>query len=138
MLEELAEPISNMAILWPGKAIFEKRAATMEVDTFISPTIFVQLRQCLCFWDLPDHLSGRFRRHFCGHLRGTLEAFMRCTSRAENRECQPLWLLSWALLWALLWAHSWVKFRSRLLCASPKQGAAERSGDQSSLVMMLP
>ena len=29
--------ISAIAILWPVKAIFEKRAATVEVDTFISP-----------------------------------------------------------------------------------------------------
>ena len=30
-----------MAILWPVKAIFEKRAATVEVDIFISPAINV-------------------------------------------------------------------------------------------------
>ena len=29
--------ISTIAILWPVKAIFEKRAATVEVDSFISP-----------------------------------------------------------------------------------------------------
>ena len=29
--------ISTIAILWPVKAIFEKRAATVEVDTFFSP-----------------------------------------------------------------------------------------------------
>ena len=29
--------ISTIAILWPVKAIFEKRAATVEVDTLISP-----------------------------------------------------------------------------------------------------
>ena len=29
--------ISTIAILWLVKAIFEKRAATVEVDTFISP-----------------------------------------------------------------------------------------------------
>ena len=29
--------ISTIAILWPVKAIFKKRAATVEVDTFISP-----------------------------------------------------------------------------------------------------
>ena len=30
---------STIAILWPVKAIFEKRAATVEVDTFTSPEI---------------------------------------------------------------------------------------------------
>ena len=29
--------ISTIAILWPVKAIFEKRSATVEVDTLISP-----------------------------------------------------------------------------------------------------
>ena len=29
--------ISTITILWPAKAIFEKRAATVEVDTFVSP-----------------------------------------------------------------------------------------------------
>ena len=29
--------ISTIAIIWPVKAIFEKRAATVEVDTLISP-----------------------------------------------------------------------------------------------------
>ena len=29
--------ISTIAILWPVRAIFEKRAATVEVDTLISP-----------------------------------------------------------------------------------------------------
>ena len=29
--------ISTIAILWPVKASFEKRAATVEVDTLISP-----------------------------------------------------------------------------------------------------
>ena len=29
--------ISTIAILWPVKAIFEKRATTVEVDTFVSP-----------------------------------------------------------------------------------------------------
>ena len=29
--------ISTIAILWPVEAIFEKRAATVEVDSFISP-----------------------------------------------------------------------------------------------------
>ena len=32
-----SKSISTIAILWPVKAIFEKRAATVEVDTFISP-----------------------------------------------------------------------------------------------------
>ena len=31
--------ISTTAILWPVKAIFEKRAATVEVDNLISPAI---------------------------------------------------------------------------------------------------
>ena len=29
--------ISTIAILWPVKAIFEKRAATVEVDSFVFP-----------------------------------------------------------------------------------------------------
>ena len=32
-----SKTISTIAILWPVKAIFEKRAATVEVDNFISP-----------------------------------------------------------------------------------------------------
>ena len=32
--------ISTIAILWPVKAIFEKRAATVEVDTLISPGLY--------------------------------------------------------------------------------------------------
>ena len=32
-----SKTISTIALLWPLKAIFEKRAATVEVDTFISP-----------------------------------------------------------------------------------------------------
>ena len=31
--------ISTIAILWPVKAIFEKRAGTVEVDSFLSPEI---------------------------------------------------------------------------------------------------
>ena len=40
--------ISTIAILWPVKAIFEKRAATVEVDTLISPA-------------KGGHLKGGFR-----------------------------------------------------------------------------
>ena len=36
--------ISTIAILWPVKAIFEKRAATVEVDTLISPVCWVTVR----------------------------------------------------------------------------------------------
>ena len=32
-----SKTISTIAILWPVKAIFEKRAATVEVDTLNSP-----------------------------------------------------------------------------------------------------
>ena len=32
--------ISTIAILWPVKAIFEKRAATVEVDSFLSPALW--------------------------------------------------------------------------------------------------
>ena len=32
-----SKTISTIAILWPVKAILEKRAATVEVDTFIAP-----------------------------------------------------------------------------------------------------
>ena len=39
--------ISTIAILWPVKAIFEKRAATVEVDTLISPEV-----AHACFSDL--------------------------------------------------------------------------------------
>ena len=31
--------ISTIAILWPVKGIFEKRAATVEVDSFVSPDL---------------------------------------------------------------------------------------------------
>ena len=34
-----SKSISTIAILWPVKATFEKRAATVEVDTSISPAI---------------------------------------------------------------------------------------------------
>ena len=37
MLEETSKTISTIAILWPVEAIFEKRSATVEVDTFIAP-----------------------------------------------------------------------------------------------------
>ena len=37
MLEKTSKTISTIAILWPVKAIFEKRAATVEVDTLIFP-----------------------------------------------------------------------------------------------------
>ena len=37
--------ISTIAILWPFKAIFEKRAATAEVDTLISPALILQVRK---------------------------------------------------------------------------------------------
>ena len=33
--------MSTIAILWPVKAIFEKRAATVEVDSFLSPAVEV-------------------------------------------------------------------------------------------------
>ena len=36
--------ISTIAILWPVKAIFEKRAATVEVDTLISPVIWTWIK----------------------------------------------------------------------------------------------
>ena len=36
-----SKSISTIAILWPVKAIFEKRAATVEVDTSISPVVCV-------------------------------------------------------------------------------------------------
>ena len=31
--------MSTIAILWPVKAIFEKRASTVEVDTLVSPHV---------------------------------------------------------------------------------------------------
>ena len=37
MLEKTSKAISTIAILWPVKAIFETRAATVEVETFIFP-----------------------------------------------------------------------------------------------------
>ena len=37
MLGKTSKTISTIAILWPVKAIFEKRAATVDVDTIISP-----------------------------------------------------------------------------------------------------
>ena len=42
-----SKTISTIAILWPVKAIFEKRAATVEVDTFISPVQWLLPLQCL-------------------------------------------------------------------------------------------
>ena len=37
LLEKLAKTISTIAILWPVKAIFEKRPLRWEVDSFVSP-----------------------------------------------------------------------------------------------------
>ena len=34
-----SKPVSTIAILWPAKAILEKRAATVEADTFTSPVL---------------------------------------------------------------------------------------------------
>ena len=39
MLEKLAKPYRTIAILSLVKAIFEKRAATVEVDTFSFPVL---------------------------------------------------------------------------------------------------
>ena len=36
-----SKTISTIAILWPVKAIFDKRTASVEVDTFISPAIAI-------------------------------------------------------------------------------------------------
>ena len=44
MLEKTSKTMSTMAILWPVKAIFEKRAATVEVDTFLSPAFYNSTR----------------------------------------------------------------------------------------------
>ena len=46
--------LSIIAILWPVKAIFEKRAATVEVDTFIFPAGEKRFRR---FWFLVRFLS---------------------------------------------------------------------------------
>ena len=51
--------MSTIATLWPVKAFFEKRAATVEVDTFISPAM-LRFRMASSF-DL-NHQQ-------CGHLR---------------------------------------------------------------------
>ena len=46
--------ISTIAIRWPVKAIFEKRAATMEVDSFVSPAvIYYQSQNYSANRDLP-------------------------------------------------------------------------------------
>ena len=37
MLSKTRKTISTIAILWPVEAIFEKRVATVEVDSFVSP-----------------------------------------------------------------------------------------------------
>ena len=37
MLKKSSKTMSTIAILWPVKVIFEKRAATVEVDTLTSP-----------------------------------------------------------------------------------------------------
>ena len=53
--------ISTIAILWPVKAIFEKRAATVEVDTLISPGFF---RGNIIYAPFPSHhfwLKGIFQ-----------------------------------------------------------------------------
>ena len=39
MLEKTSKTISTIAILWAVKAIFEKRTATVEVDSFVSPVL---------------------------------------------------------------------------------------------------
>ena len=62
--------ISTIAILWPVKAIFEKRAATVEVDTFISPEAkYTPPRSSASF---PD-VSVRFSSNpFSGKSKGGL------------------------------------------------------------------
>ena len=39
VLEKTGKTISTIAILWPVKLIFEKRVATVEVDTLTSPVM---------------------------------------------------------------------------------------------------
>ena len=46
--------VSTIAILWPVKAVFEKRAATVEVDTFVFPAKWTSVSD---FWVRPR--SGR-------------------------------------------------------------------------------
>ena len=50
--------ISTIAILWPVKAIFEKRAATVEVDTLISPA-FSNSRFWGSVWGGDNHKVSR-------------------------------------------------------------------------------
>ena len=47
--------ISTIAILWPVKAIFEKRAATVEVDTFILPDRFQHFEATTRAGNLENH-----------------------------------------------------------------------------------
>ena len=61
--------ISTIAILWPVKAIFEKRAATVEVDTLISPAPEPGARRRAGGSPLNTPLdTPRFRRHSRGHF----------------------------------------------------------------------
>ena len=48
MLEKTSKTISTIANLWSVKAIIDKRAATVEVDTFVSPVDRLSIRSLTC------------------------------------------------------------------------------------------
>ena len=52
----------TIAILWPVKAIFEKRAATVEVDTFLSPENYAKSGQITINWAKFLYRSSSFQR----------------------------------------------------------------------------
>ena len=67
MLEK-TKSISTIAILRPVKAIFEKRAATVEVDTFISP------EESLGFWWVfLAFFNKKTRKGRTGHIGSEVE-----------------------------------------------------------------
>ena len=78
-----SKTISTIAILWPVKAILEKRAATVEVDTLISPVLPVRQFSpnagvlILCCVFLQKTVPGRVRGNFAqngGHEKATEKA----------------------------------------------------------------
>ena len=78
-LRQNSKTISTIAILWAVKAIFEKRAATVEVDTFISPVAMPFVRNA------PDTFI--FLRHV---MRALWSVRPKCSHKCVSLKETPL------------------------------------------------
>ena len=93
------------ALPWKCKSCFSNRA--------LVKAIFEALKclQIKCFWG--PNMGTIIIIIIIIIISSSIIIIYRChgSSRAENRENQPSWMISWrllwALLWVLLWAHSW-------------------------------